>query len=175
MGVDGQRHAPAALPAGMSWYSLYKKLGGSQSWSGRVRKISCPPVSEPRTVLLGKGDWWQRCLRSVHYEGWNSKPHERAHSNSTFVTVLSQINPAQVLSYCFFKIHSNIIHATLCLCLPSAHFHTGLKTRFPYVYSFQTRMCIQICIYMRYSSTILIFLDSITQLVLGEKLRHVIY
>jgi hypothetical protein len=28
MGVDGQRHAPAALPPGMTRYPLYKRLDG---------------------------------------------------------------------------------------------------------------------------------------------------
>jgi hypothetical protein len=28
MGVGGQRHAPAVLPPGKSWYPLYRRLGG---------------------------------------------------------------------------------------------------------------------------------------------------
>jgi hypothetical protein len=42
MGVGGQRHAPAALPPGMTRYPLYRKLGGPQGRSGQVRKISPP-------------------------------------------------------------------------------------------------------------------------------------
>jgi len=36
MRVGGQRLIPAALPAGMSLYPLYRRLGGSQgrSWTG---------------------------------------------------------------------------------------------------------------------------------------------
>jgi hypothetical protein len=49
-GVGGQRYAPAALPPGQSRYPLYRRLGGSQGWSGQVRKISLPPVFDPRTV-----------------------------------------------------------------------------------------------------------------------------
>jgi hypothetical protein len=45
MVVDGQRHAPAALPR----YPLYRRLGGFQGLSGRVRKISPPPEFDPRT------------------------------------------------------------------------------------------------------------------------------
>ena len=40
MGVGGQRHAPAALPPGKTRYPLFRRLGGPQSRSGRVRKIS---------------------------------------------------------------------------------------------------------------------------------------
>jgi len=40
--VDGQRHAPAALPPGKTRYPLYRRLGGPQSRSGDVRKISPP-------------------------------------------------------------------------------------------------------------------------------------
>ena len=39
-GVGGQRHAPAALPPGNTRYSLYRRLGGPQRRSERVRKIS---------------------------------------------------------------------------------------------------------------------------------------
>ena len=38
-GVGGQRHAPAALPPGKTRYPLYRRLGGAQGRSGRVRKI----------------------------------------------------------------------------------------------------------------------------------------
>jgi len=50
MGVGGQRHAPAALPPGKTWYPLYRRLSGSQGRSGRVQKISPPPGLDPRTV-----------------------------------------------------------------------------------------------------------------------------
>ena len=49
-GVGGQRHAPAALPTGKTQYPLYRRLGGPQSWSGWVQKISSPPGCDPRTV-----------------------------------------------------------------------------------------------------------------------------
>ena len=50
MEVAGQRHAPAALPPGKTRYPLYRRLGGPQSRSGEVRKISPPPGFDPRTV-----------------------------------------------------------------------------------------------------------------------------
>ena len=52
MGVGGQRHAPAALEPGITRYPLYRRLGGPQGRSGRVRKISLPPGFDPRTVQL---------------------------------------------------------------------------------------------------------------------------
>jgi hypothetical protein len=42
MGLGGQRHVPAALPMGKTRYPLYRRLGGPQGRSGRVRKISPP-------------------------------------------------------------------------------------------------------------------------------------
>jgi hypothetical protein len=48
--VGGQRQAPAALPPGKTRCPLYRRFGGSQDWSGRVRKISPPPGFDPRTV-----------------------------------------------------------------------------------------------------------------------------
>ena len=52
MGVDGQHHAPAALPPGMIRCPLYRRLGRPQGRSGRVLKISPPPGFDPRTVQL---------------------------------------------------------------------------------------------------------------------------
>ena len=48
--MGGQRHAPAALLPGKTRYPLYRRLGGPQGRSGRVRKISSPPGFDPRTV-----------------------------------------------------------------------------------------------------------------------------
>jgi len=42
-GVGGQRHTPAALPPGKTQYPLYRRLGGPQGRSGRVRQTSPPP------------------------------------------------------------------------------------------------------------------------------------
>jgi len=51
MGVSGQGHAPAALPPGKTLYPFYRRLGGLQGRSGRVRKIPpLPPGIDPRTV-----------------------------------------------------------------------------------------------------------------------------
>jgi hypothetical protein len=40
MGAGGQCHAPATLPLENTRYSLYRRLGGPQGQSGRMRKIS---------------------------------------------------------------------------------------------------------------------------------------
>jgi hypothetical protein len=52
MGVGSQRHAPAALPPGMTRYPLYRRLDIPQGRSGLVLKISPPPGFDPRTVQL---------------------------------------------------------------------------------------------------------------------------
>jgi len=49
-GVGGKCHAPAALTLEKTRYPLYRSLGGPQSRSGQVRKISPPPGFDPRTV-----------------------------------------------------------------------------------------------------------------------------
>ena len=43
--VGGHRHAPAALPPGMTRYPLCRRLGGPNGRSGSVRKISIPRSS----------------------------------------------------------------------------------------------------------------------------------
>ena len=50
MWLGGQRHAPAAFTPGKTRHSLYRKLGGPQGRSGRMRKMSPNPGFEPRTV-----------------------------------------------------------------------------------------------------------------------------
>jgi len=50
MEAGSQRHAPADLPPGKTRYTLYRRLGGPQGWSGRVRQISSSPGFDPRTV-----------------------------------------------------------------------------------------------------------------------------
>jgi len=49
-GVDGQRHAPAALPTGKTRYPLYRRLGEPQGLSGRMWKMSPPPGFDTPTV-----------------------------------------------------------------------------------------------------------------------------
>ena len=48
--MDGQLHAPAALPPGKTRYPLYRRLGGPQLRSGRVQKISPQPGFDPQTL-----------------------------------------------------------------------------------------------------------------------------
>jgi hypothetical protein len=50
--VGGQRHAPAALPPQKTRYPLYRRLGGPQGRSGRVRKTSPPPDVPARSQSL---------------------------------------------------------------------------------------------------------------------------
>jgi hypothetical protein len=52
MRAGGQCHAPAALPPGMTRYTLYRRIGKSQGRSGQVPKIPLPPGFDPRTVQL---------------------------------------------------------------------------------------------------------------------------
>jgi hypothetical protein len=65
MCVCGQRHAPAALPPGMTRYPLYRRLGGPQGRSGRVLKTSPPteirfPDCPARITGFGpdEGSWF---------------------------------------------------------------------------------------------------------------------
>jgi hypothetical protein len=48
MVVGGQHHAPAAGKE--TRYPFYRRLGGPQGRSGRVRKISLAQGFDPRTV-----------------------------------------------------------------------------------------------------------------------------
>jgi hypothetical protein len=50
MGVGGQSHTPTALTPGKTRYPSYRRMGGFQGRSGRVRKISPPPGFNPLNV-----------------------------------------------------------------------------------------------------------------------------
>ena len=50
MRVGGQLQAPAALPAELTRFPMYGRLGAPQERSGRVRKTSSPPCFDLRTV-----------------------------------------------------------------------------------------------------------------------------
>jgi len=70
-GVDGQRHAPAALSPGKTRYQLYRRLGGPQGQSGRVPKISLHRNSIPGRPALSES------LYQHHYQGPQIFPRYR--------------------------------------------------------------------------------------------------
>ena len=67
MGLGGQHHAPAALPPGETRYPLYRRLGGPQGRSGRLRKISPPPSHYVKDVQyqIFPGSWKYIYIKQV--------------------------------------------------------------------------------------------------------------
>ena len=66
---------PGRLPPGKTRYPFYRRLGGSQGRSGRMRKVSPPPGFQPRTVqpVASRCNFWAiRVLRyqDVCYRKW---------------------------------------------------------------------------------------------------------
>jgi len=66
--VGGQRHAPATLPTGKTRYALFRRLGGPQGRSGRVRKISPSPGFEPRTFQPVPSRYTDRAIAAFSLE-----------------------------------------------------------------------------------------------------------
>jgi len=62
----GQRHAPAALTLGKTRYLLYRRLGGPQGQSGRLRNISPTPGLDPRTFQPVAGRYTDRANAFKH-------------------------------------------------------------------------------------------------------------
>jgi hypothetical protein len=50
MRLGGQHHASVALNPEIDRHPLYRRLGGPRGRSGRVRQITPPTVTEPRTI-----------------------------------------------------------------------------------------------------------------------------
>jgi hypothetical protein len=71
--VGGQHHAPGRFTPGKTRYPLYRRLGGSQGQSRRVRKISPPPGFHPRTVqpVVSHYTNWATRLTSYIIQGNN--------------------------------------------------------------------------------------------------------
>ena len=66
MWLGGQRHAPIALPPGMTRLLLYKKLGGPQGRSERMRIISPPPEFDPRIIQPVASRYTDCATGSIH-------------------------------------------------------------------------------------------------------------
>ena len=90
--MRGQRHAPAALyPPGKTRYPLYRRLGGSQGRSGRVRKISPTPGFDPRTVQpVGS-----------HYTDWATGPTKHVED---IVKIKTLVGRRCSLLFCFIRL-----------------------------------------------------------------------
>jgi hypothetical protein len=106
MGVGGQRHTTAALPPGRTRYPLFRRLGGPQDRSGRVRKISPPlPGFDPRTVQP----------IASRYTDWTTPVYCRASYTILFMTpyvyVIKMIQCKFCMScYC----HAFVVNYTGC-------------------------------------------------------------
>jgi hypothetical protein len=66
MGVGGKRHSPASLPTEKTRYPFYRRLGGPQYRSERVRKIFPAPGFDTRTVLPVASSYTD-CPIAAHY------------------------------------------------------------------------------------------------------------
>ena len=69
--MGGQRHTPTALPPGKTRYTLYRRLGGPQGLSGRVRNILPPPGFDPRTVQPVASRYTD-CAIAAHWNHWSN-------------------------------------------------------------------------------------------------------
>ena len=136
MGVGGQHHAPAVLPPGKNWYPLYRRLGGPQGRSGRVRKISPTPGFDPRTVASRYNDWAivDHSLSIIHFISlefffsflfllFSSASSSNLHPLLSFSTFLSSF-----LTTCYIHF---FLYLSFCFIFISFYFRNCL---FPFSY-----------------------------------------
>ena len=89
--VEGdQRHAPATLPPRKTRYLLYRRLGGPQGRSERVREISPPSDFDPRTVqsVASRYTDWAIAALAVSKQTINITRHSLRLTPSLFNDVL---------------------------------------------------------------------------------------
>ena len=88
-GVGGQRHAPAALPPGKTWYPLHRRLGGPPGfgldgcWISRL-----PPGFDPRHVQPV----------ASRYIDWAIQTHDRMSVNKNIALARDEIIPVSTSS-----------------------------------------------------------------------------
>ena len=91
--MGGQRHTLASLTPGMTWYPLYRRLGGSHGRSGQVRKISPPPGFDPQTVQAVASRYTTWAIPAHIVEYWTGR--------KSFVFTKVYINPLSNISLAF--------------------------------------------------------------------------
>jgi len=138
MGLDGQLHAPAALPLGETRYPLCRRLGGTQDRSGRVRKVSPPQGFDNRTVQPVARRYtdctfpahlnqctsyviYIRPRRHVHMRGNRNvsilkrNPLNRGASKKTGSCHYSWTNPIQTFGFLFLSDKTHCIYLQLAV------------------------------------------------------------
>ena len=122
MGVGGQCHAPAALPPGKTRYPLYRRMGGPQGQSGRMRKISPSPGFDPptfRPVASRYTDWVipaynQTCLiykcifRCLRYNNILWYKILFKFSNSSMYLTEFAVHGSPLFHFCSFSRHIHL-------------------------------------------------------------------
>jgi len=139
MEMGGQRQAPAALPPGKTRYPFYRRLGGSQSWSGRVPKPRPPPGFDHWTVQPVASRYTdcaipahthkqqtvqQMCLFIVH-------PHYKLHMSKSNNTLQSPLHRKlkgnnRTATLLFSHIQQSSIFQKSQF-LPKIYYHTSLE------------------------------------------------
>ena len=71
--MGGRRHAPAALPPGNNRYPLYRRLGGPQGRSGRVRKTEKGRARAEPDGTRAETTFIFRLNGRVHLNRWGSQ------------------------------------------------------------------------------------------------------
>ena len=104
-GVGGQRHASVALLPGKARYPLYRRLGGPQCLSGRVRKNLSPPGFDPRTVQPVASSYTDWAIPTPYME-----LHIHTHTH-THIATLTWRPWKPVKS-------NSLLHSTLTYCDP---------------------------------------------------------
>ena len=77
MGAGGKRHALTTLPLGMTRHPLYRRLGGPQGRSGRVRKISPLLGFDPRTVQPVANCCTDNAIPAIYNTDNNEQPYKQ--------------------------------------------------------------------------------------------------
>ena len=122
-GVGGQRHAPAALPPGMTRYPLYRTLGRPQGRSGRMLKISPPPGLDLRTVHLVANRYTDYAI-PVHLKqkvkinfAWSPFCHSRLYNLSYFSKLYNHESFHALLASDASVASSSVVRSTAILLL----------------------------------------------------------
>jgi len=141
---------PGRLTSGKGEVPLYRRLGGSQGWSGQMRKISPPPGFDLRTVqpvtsrypgshryinlifvLLIYTVWWLLCCSRNMLLFFTNCYIKVVHSRVVFhlLCVICSCHVVHVAASSWYLVILNILQKPILICTKinciKANLHTG--------------------------------------------------
>jgi hypothetical protein len=129
----------------MTRYPLYRRLGGPQDRSGRLRKISPPPGFDPRTVQPVASRYTVCAIPAQNVTGgWSNFQPSLGLTNASskiYYRLLARFPPCPFPSV----LRLNIMHSVRIKLLPNFEYYNRFSVVFHFTYSFACSLSDFVC------------------------------